>query len=249
MLGRKKSNKQEDWIKAWEQAKEEHDIDRSEKLINLAISRLPDDLDKCVYGWSGGKDTLALEIILNRTGKKIRCCHGTIGKQWEYPSFYEYCQKHKPEHCVDYDFGITDEWLEKHPKLIFPDTHKEEARWYVICNQAAFYGYGKDAEAEHILLGHRSIDGNIINSHKNGKLFPIGDFSHEDVFCILACNGIELPDIYYYPDGFYHGTHAWIMRVGGRKAMEEVWQIDKSLLIAHKNLPKIKEFLATKGIQ
>lgn len=248
MLGRKKNNRQVDWLRAWDEAREVRDTARSEKLIQLALSRLPDNLDECVYGWSGGKDTLALEIILNRTGKKIRCCHGTIGKQWEYPTFYDFCITHKPDNCIVYDFAITDEYLAAHPSLIFPENSKDVYKWYQMCNQAAFYGYAKDVHAEHILLGHRSIDGNITSSHKNGKVFPIGDFSHEDLFCILACNDVELPDIYFYPNGFYQGTHAWIMRTGGKKAMEEVWNIDSSLLLAHKQLPKIREFLAEKGI-
>lgn len=247
MLGRKTSNKHEDWLKAWDDAKKAMDVERSEKLIKTALSRLPDNLDNCVYGWSGGKDTLALEIIINRAGE-CRCCHGTIGKQWEYPSFNKYVKKHMPDNCVVYDFAITDEWLMKHPKLIFPETHKEVVRWYEICNQAAFYGYGKDTNAEHILLGHRVIDGNQCVSKKAGKIYPIFDFSHEDLFCILACNNVELPEFYFYPNGFYQGTHAWIMRVGGTKAMEDVWKIDKSLLYAHKDLPKIKEFLESKEV-
>ena len=133
----------------------------------------------------------------------------------------------------------------EHPELVFPDNSNDAYTWYRICNQRAYYNYAKECGAEYILLGHRTMDGNNCKSSKNGKVFPIYDFTHEDVFCILACNNIKLPDIYFYPNGFFHGTHAWIMR-GGKAAMDEVYNIDSKLLIAHRNIPKINDFLIEK---
>ena len=94
MLKNKKHNTQKDWLLAWEAQKRfaetEQGKQRVEYLINLAISRIPKG--KCVYTWSGGKDAIALQCICERVGI-TECALGTIGLQWEYPSFVKYIEK------------------------------------------------------------------------------------------------------------------------------------------------------------
>lgn len=217
------------------------DIKRADELINLAVSRLPVDRDNCIYGWSGGKDALALQVICEEAGIK-KCVFGTIGEEWEWPSFWRFANENAPAGCVWFNQNLDDEFMLKHPNLVFPQSADDAYAWYKICNQTSYYSYAKQVEAEHIILGHRTADGNNCKSSKAGKVYPMHDFSHEDIFCILAATGRKLPEIYFYPNGFYHGSHAWIMR-GGKNAMDEVMQIDPSLLQAHSNIPKIHSYL------
>lgn len=242
----KKNNLQEDWVKAYYQAWIDRDNERSERLIQKAINRIPADKENCICGWSGGKDALAMQVICERAGVS-RYVMGTIGEKWEYPSFVRYCREHMPIYCTIRDAGITADYLNAHPSLVFPETSKDAYAWYKICNQSAYYSEATDKGYSHILLGHRTADGNVCADRK-GKIYPIADFSHEDIFCILACNNIELPGIYFYKDGFRNGTHAWVMRYGGISAMDELWEIDKDLLLLNREIKKIDQYLTDKGV-
>ena len=248
-LKNKKHNSQADWIAAWNYAKQFAETTegklKAEKLIDTAISRLPKS--KCVYGWSGGKDTLALQLICERAGI-TDCCLGTIGFQWEYPSFVEYVNKNKPENLVIKDFGVTAEWLNTHPQYVFPTNSKDNYFWYKDCNQRSYFEFAKEYDTNYIVLGHRTIDGNVC---RNGvlpkgdikRILPIYDFSHEDVFLLIAYSGKGLPAQYFYKDGFKQGTHAWVMRSGGDKELKTLWEIDKNILLQHRELIKVKNFL------
>lgn len=252
-LKNKKHNLQSEWLYAWNYAKGysqsvEGKI-KAEKLIEKALERIPNE--RCVYGWSGGKDTLALQLICERA-KIADCALGTIGFQWEYPSFIEYVEKNKPKKLVIKDFGITAEWLNAHPQYVFPSNSADNYYWYKNCNQKAFFEFAKEKDSKHIVLGHRTIDGNIcrdgiLPKGDTKRIFPMFDFSHEDCFLLIAYAGKELPAQYFYPDGFKQGSHAWVMRAGGDKELETIWNIDKNILLNHKELLKVQNFLKEKN--
>lgn len=247
MLKVKKRNTQKEWVDAWNSiAQREPDKQKAEKLIEKALTRIPKETDKCIFGWSGGKDALALEIICQRAGIE-HCVLGTIGEQWEYPSFWKYVQEHKPKGLEIKNFNISEQFMYDHPNLVFPANARDNYAWYQKCNQRSYYEFADEKNANYILLGHRNLDGNNCKSSKNGKIYPLFDFTHEDIFCILSAYHIQLPEMYFYIDGFKQGTHAWIMR-SGATAIDDIWAIDKELLLSHRRLPKIKDFLLTKGI-
>lgn len=246
MLKNKKHNSQKDWLLAWEQAKAlaqtEQGKERAERLISTALSRIPTE-GKCVYGWSGGKDALALQCICERAGIK-ECVLGTIGFQWEYPSFVEFVKKNAPAHLTIKDFGVTADYLNEHEEMLFPENSRDAYKWFIKCNQSAYYGFAEEREADHIILGHRKLDGNRVDEGRiKKKVFPMWDFTHEDNFLLLAYSGKSLPMQYYYPRGFHCGTGAWVMREGGEKAMREIYEIDKTILEKHMDIDKIREFM------
>lgn len=243
MLKSKKHNTQADWVKAYMNARQNLDIDRANNLITKALKRIPDG--KCIYGWSGGKDALVLQIICEKAGI-TDCVLGSIGEKWEYPEFWQYVKSYAPKGLVIKDFGITAEYVNNNENLAFPQNSKDSLIWYQKCNQRGYYEYAKEKNADYILVGHRSQDGNNVVSTKNGKIYPIHDFTHEDIFCILACYGKVLPPIYFYKDGFYQGTHAWIMRTG-KTALDDIYNIDKNILINNTDVNKVREYLLERG--
>lgn len=238
----KKGNSQKDWISAYKTAYLEQDTDRAEYLIKKAVSRIP--RGKSIYGFSGGKDALALQIICEEAGIDD-CVLGTIGFRWEYPDFVNWLDVHKPKNLYIHNADIKPEWLNKNEELVFPDNSKATYKWYKICNQSAYYDYAKAKNAEYIICGHRTADGNVC-VNKNGKIYPMYDFSHEDIFCILACHQVKLPPIYFYENGFYNGSHAWIMRYG-KNAIDEIYKIDKMILENNVEINKIKHYLERKA--
>lgn len=136
MLKRKKANTQMEWMKAYsditEYMNEPQGMKEAEELIQKAVSRIPKG--KCIYGWSGGKDALALQVICEAAGI-TDCVLGTIGERWEYPVFTEYVRKHAPEGLKIMDFGVTPEFLNKHSDLVLPANSRDNYFWYRYCNQ------------------------------------------------------------------------------------------------------------------
>lgn len=250
MLKSKKHNTQKDWLLAWEAQKRFSNTEqgklRAEHLIELAISRIP--RGKCVYTWSGGKDAIALQCICERAGI-TDCALGTIGFRWEYPSFVKYVNENKPDNLVIKDYGITADFLNSNEHLLFPDNYKDVYYWMIHCNQRTFNEFLKETSADFVLCGHRRQDGNIV---KDGiikqKVFPMYDFTHEDVFLIIGYCGKQLPEIYFYKDGFQNGTHTWLEREGGHVGMSELLQIDKNILLENRNLNKINRFLKARNL-
>ncbi len=241
MLKNKKHNTHEEWLSAYRHAQLERDVERSERLIEKAIARIPKG--KSFFGWSGGKDAIALQVICERAGI-YDCVIGTIGERWEYPAFWSYVKQNHPEGLVVKDKGITTDFMNDHEEMIFPLTSNTLYRWYVMCQQSAVYSFADENQADNIILGHRKLDGNNL-SPKRGKVYPIFDFTHEDVFCIIACNDLKLAPTYDYLNGFYTGTGAWIM-TAGKNAADEVYHNDKSVLYANRSVRKIDEYLKRK---
>jgi len=153
-------------------------------------------------------------------------------------------KQNHPEGLVVKNKGITTEFMNNHEELVFPLTSTTSHRWSVLNFHSALYTFAEEKQADNIILGHRKLDGNNL-SPKNGKTYPMFDFTHEDVFCIIACNDLRLAPIYDYLDGFHTGTGAWIMTTG-EKAADEVYHNDKSVLYANRSVRKIDEYLKRK---
>lgn len=239
VLKSKKRNTQEDWLTAYRYAQLERDVERSERLIEKALARIPKE-GKKFYGWSGGKDALAMQVVCERAGIHD-CVLGSIGERWEYPAFWSYLMQNKPPECQVKAYDLTVEFMNEHENMVFPTSSKDSYRWFPITYQRTWNGYKEEVQADYILLGHRKLDGNNLSS-KNGKIYPIFDFTHEDIFCIIACNDLDLAPSYFYPRGFYQGTRAWVMR-SGKNAVDEIYDIDPNILVENRDVRKVNEYL------
>lgn len=250
MLKRKKQNTQTEWMNAYkeivEYMKEPQGMKEAEELIQKAISRIPKG--KCVYGWSGGKDALALQVICEAAGI-TDCVLGTIGERWEYQVFPEFVKNHAPDGLKIIDFGVTAEFLNEHPNLVLPATAKDNYYWYKFCNQRAYMRFADEMDADWILLGLRTQDGNKCHGRRDKRqISPMHDFTHEDIFKIMAYGNKPLPPMYHLPDGFNQGTHAWIMRHGGDKELETLWKIDMNIILRNQDVDKVRKFLEAKKV-
>ena len=104
-----------------------------------------------------------------------------------------------------------------------------------------------------MILGHRTIDGNVcgkdgVRVQRQGGILlaPIFDWTHELLFAYLHYNKIELPFVYKWPRGFRHGTHNWAERSMDDidEGYREVYKIDPSVVIqAAEKLPSARKFL------
>ena len=138
------------------------------------------------------------------------------------------------------------EFIVAHDNLLFAEG-KLEQFWNINIRQKYFKKYIHGKKLDVLILGHRTIDGNICGKdgvriqRQGGVLFsPIFDWSHELLFAYMHYNQIELPFIYKWPRGFFFGTHLWVER----DSYAEVYEIDPSIVIeASKKLPSARKFL------
>ena len=246
-LKSKKHNTQFDWLMAWEAqkvfAETEAGKKRAEYLTELAISRIPKG--DCVYCWSGGKDAIALQCICEKAGITT-CALGSVGLRWEYPSFIDFVNKHKPAGLIIKDYDYTADFFNKNENLLFPVDYKDNYYWFVHYIQRTFKEFLKETGADYVILGHRRQDGNIVaDGYMKQKAFPMYDFTHEDVFLLIAYNKKVLPYIYFYPNGFNLGTHPWTKRRGD-DPLGELYEIDKNILLNNTEINKVRIFLENK---
>lgn len=165
------------------------------------------------YAWSGGKDSLALELVMNRA----RIKQGYISlTPLEYPAQAIWCHSNMPSEIMVWpQQHLNYQWIAEHPEMLFPVDHKHTERWGTITYRAAREGYQKVMRPGVLFDGRRRADGNVCPANpkptKSGRLsyYPLADWTHEDVMAAIAYGGMEWPPIYDYPHGFLRGTGPW----------------------------------------
>lgn len=246
MLKRKKHNTQEEWLQAYYKIKEFAKTDegkaRAEELINIASSRIPNE-GKIIYGWSGGKDSIALEVICERLGIK-ECVFVTTGYRYEYDNFIEYIKQNAPKNLNIINWNIATDFLNAHSKVVFPKTSEDIYFWYKY-NQKGWKQYATKVNADYILLGQRTQDGNKTKNRRDKReMCPIDDFTHEDIFLLIHYGNKELAPFYFEKDGFNRGTARWIEEHN----IEDVYLKDPTIIFRNKDINKVKDFLNERKI-
>ena len=198
---------------------------------------------RAAFGWSGGKDALALQAVCRRAGVE-RCVLG-MTDHLEYPDFLAWVTDNMPAGLTVVKNGWDIEWLAAHPEMLFPQTADVAAKWFKGVQHYAQAKYFRDEKLDLILLGRRRADGNYVG--KGGlnvyeadgvtRYSPIADWSHEMVLASLEYEGwrVNLPPFYHWPRGFRCGTHAWPARqwcAGVPHGWSEVYAIDPGVVRA-----------------
>lgn len=222
MLGRKQSSKNEDWIYAWHHVGQIVSEDHIRDITNMVVSRIKaviqlNGFRRIAYAWSGGKDSIVLYDILQKSG--IDMVGGILALyEHEFPAFEEWIHRNKPSDLQIVKTGaFTDDFLNRNPEYLFPmETKYKDAylppRWKVQNS------YIKENQVDCMIMGRRLADGNncgkkdygfVTNSKAGAKFNPLADWSHEEILAYLQYNELELPPTYFYENGFQAGTQAW----------------------------------------
>lgn len=173
---------------------------------------------KCAIAWSGGKDSVALQLVAQEVGIHDAMIGHT---ELEYKKYMEWLNKNAPKDITRINTGQDLEWLVKNQIYLFPANNQISSRWYKFVQQRAQDIYFNEQGIDIILLGRRRADSNYVG--KNGKNIytnrngitrysPISEWSHEEVIAAIRYFNLPISPFYEMPRAFYLGTHPWAFR-------------------------------------
>ena len=130
VLKSKYHNTQEDWVNVYNNISSYISREEIEEKINKTVERIKDVVKdkKVAYAWSGGKDSLALQIIMEKMG--IDKGIAAISKELEYTNFLQYIYKNIPKGIEIINIPVKFEYLNKHLELLFPQDSINMSKWY-----------------------------------------------------------------------------------------------------------------------
>ena len=179
---------------------------------------LPADAD-IRMAWSGGKDSLALEIVCAAAGVSKGMC-GLSGPNLEFPAFLGWLNVYRPRDVMpvwtpDLDWS----WLQSNQHRLFPRDSAGTRWWMSKCTWGPQEEYAKAYGPFLYVMGRRTADGNMcgrdgVTSGRAGcPVFnPLYDWSHELTLAVVKTKwlpGRELPPVYLTPDGWVDSGAPW----------------------------------------
>jgi len=210
------------------------------------------------YAWSGGKDSQALEVVMQLAGVED-CCFGMTNL--EYVAFLTWVTNHMPAGLQVYNNGWDLDWLRNHEAWIFPQTAAAASRWFNGVQRKAQAQFSAANGIELLIHGGRACDGNYVGDGAGVfmgaegvlRYAPLRHWSHADVFACLHYAGVEEePPFYRWPRGYRCGTHPWPARQWCRTRDDgyaEVYAIEPALIreAAAAGIASARTFLARTG--
>lgn len=230
IIGRKQTSKQSDWLYVYNNIDKIISEDHIKRLENEAIEWITQTVigTKYFYGWSAGKDSLVLEPILKKAGISGGVCFVT---QLEYNDYIEYIERNIPDDVKLVVVPFDMEWLAENPHYLFPECGKLHTQFFSMVQRDHLNKYFYDGNYDQMILGHRRQDGNhtpcrLYETSKGlKKNNAIMHWTQEEVIAYLHYNNINLPNIYFYPDGFKQGTGAWNKMMRSKeRPIEKCWE-------------------------
>lgn len=195
VLGKKQSSRNEDFVNAWNNIEQLVSREEAERLVASAVSDIREKTagKRVAYAWSGGKDSLALQVVCERAG--INQCVLCTASKIEYPGFVDWCKAHAPKGLTIVDNTKLDiKWVSERPEYLFPSDSKYAASWFHHLQHRGQAIYFKEHQLDIICLGRRIQDGNytggkgknIYTDSKGVTRFsPISHWKHEEVLAVI----------------------------------------------------------------
>lgn len=252
ILGKKQTSKNESFVCAWQRIDTLVSREEAERLVQEAADYVLRKTQgkKVAYAWSGGKDSLALQVVMERAGIE-RCCFCTASV-FEFPEFIRWCEANKPAGCTTIDNpDLNWAWIERHPKMLFGRESRLLNSWYASIQRNGWKQYNENEGLDMLLVGKRIQDGNFIGKgddvylSANGVTIfsPIAKWRHEDVLAVIHYfKGHVLPPLYSWKDGYIIGTGPWT----NQPSWQAVYDIDPSVVQdAAQHCASARDFLAT----
>lgn len=255
MLGKKQAISNEDWLRAWKNIENLVRKEEIDALVDQTVEEIKKNIKgrKVAYAWSGGKDSLALQFVMEQIDL-FPCFF--IRTNLEYPAFLRWVHSHKPRGLTIINTGHDLKWLSQNLSMLFPKQGVPD-KWDKLILHQTQDRYYRQNQLDMLILGRRKADGNYtgkstIYTTKKGmtRYNPLRDWKHEHVLGLIHYYQIPLPPIYKWPNGFKVGTGNWAERpyTGSiQQGWKEVYTIDPSIVEKAATLiPSAREFLEKK---
>lgn len=247
---RKQSMTHEQFVGLFEQAR----MTVSRREIDKLIDRTAEDIRavargrNAAFAWSGGKDSMALELVC-RLASVDECVFGMTNL--EYPAMLRWVTAHMPPRLEVINNGLDLDWLAANPDMLFPRNSAIAARWFGRVQHAAQRQFAKARKLDVLFVGRRRDDGNNCQTRtaEGGHITycPLADWTHVDVFAAVHHHGLALAPFYTWPRGYRCGTHPWPARqwcTSTRHGWQEIDAIDPAIVrFAADRLPSAREYL------
>lgn len=256
-VGRKQGTTQADWLTAL--ATIEQSITRAQ--VDALIDKTAESVRRVVagkhvaFGWSGGKDSVALELVMRAAG--IEQCVLVIC-ELEFPAFLQWATDNMPHELEIVNTGQDLDWLVAHPEMLFPQNSVAAAKWFKMVQHAGQEHYYEKHALDMLITGRRKADGNHVgpgglysNARGVTRYSPICDWTHEHLLAAIHYYNLPLAPCYGWPQGFRQGTGPWAARQwcrGIEAGWREVFAIDPSVVrVAATRITSASEFLQRVG--
>lgn len=267
MLGRKQSLTRDNWHAAAARIDELVPVAELERLIDEAVTEVR-EVSKgknVAWGWSAGKDSVALRYVLETAGVEWPSFI-TLTSGLEWPDFLDWVDDHEPDGLERIIVPLDYPWLRDHPHLLFPQDSRTNSQWLVRVQRKGWTQFAKTRKPDLICLGKRTQDGNNVgpkgsnmSTTKAGVTTwsPLAHWRHEHLIALFKYANLALPPVIYdNPRGFHVGTGPWAQRQGTsldpnspEYGWREVWDIDPSVVhqAAAERIPGARTYLERVG--
>lgn len=208
-----------DVTRVWRNIEDHVTADAAQQAVEAAAAEVRDrvaNVNRAVYGWSGGKDSIALQVVMEAAGVK-RAVLGIVG-QLEFVDYLHWVRAHAPSGLnVFSNQDLTLDWLasEKAQRYLFPATSSDGYFWTMAGTRRAQRMYQDLHKPDVQIFGRRTQDGNVVGAdgfYKGGGILsysPIRDWTHEMVLAVCHYYDRPLPPTYDWPSGWTAGTGPW----------------------------------------
>lgn len=242
----------------------ENAVDRAATEVVQTCGR---HLSRVAYGWSGGKDSLALEVVMRACGINA----GVMGvvAPLEFRPFLTWAKAHKPPGIEVISNDLDEAWLagDKGRSKLFPRESKVGYFWTLAGTRHAQSLYRARHNPALMIYGRRTADGNVCGDErgiaisKEGAVYnPLRRWPHELVLGVIHHLWMPLgtnddsprriPPIYDAPDGWTSGNGPW----PGRRfdtwddGWESTWAIEPDAVRrASKHLTEARHWMTRTG--
>lgn len=221
-VGPKQGGDNSRWQSVWENIRTLYPQEKAQALVEQTAAEVQETVAgrAAGWGWSGGKDSQALAVVMEAAGVR-RCVLGMTGGL-EYPAFLRWATDHMPPDLdvIDND-ALTLGWLAEHQEMLFPQDSKTAARWFKLIQHRAQAIFFARYDLDLLILGRRLADRNHVGDARTGvytnregvtRYSPIRHWTHEDVLAVCSWYETPLPPCYGWPNGWVVGSGCWPAR-------------------------------------
>lgn len=223
----RKTMSNDDFMYLWSHATQMISRDRMKARLDEAIGRILKHCSgKIAYGWSGGKDSVALQIVMELAGIG-EPFYVQVKREMMKASIYDWMLAHQPQGCTLVEAEIID-WpiFHRYPIMLFPSSQKGFEMWNKLYQWDYQRRFLKSNQYDWVCYGRRTLDINSCGKEgvaKGNTLNPLYDWTHEETFALIQYHDRQIEPHYFYPNGFkeyYRYPWAdWLPKERSRKAM------------------------------